>query len=158
MEARAESSRPRHEIRDADIRSLVWWGLGVLALLAFGVIASAIAFRFFVTHQSLGPPASPFENARALPPAPRLQVTPAQDLKDYLDRDQQALSAYGWVDQKAGILRIPIDRAMDILLQKGFPVERNAQGNPGANTKAISDEAAPRRSPDPAMQTGTNRQ
>ena len=32
------------------------------------------------------------------------------------------LNSYGWVDPKAGVVRIPIDRAMDLLLQKGLPV------------------------------------
>jgi hypothetical protein len=31
------------------------------------------------------------------------------------------LSSYGWVDREAGIVRIPIDRAMDLLAERGLP-------------------------------------
>jgi len=95
------------------------------------MIISAIVFHYFVTHQSLGPPASPFENVRALPPRPVLQVTPARDLHQYLDQQKAVLNSYGWVDQKAGVVRIPIDRAMDLLLQKGLPVRTEAHGKQG---------------------------
>ena len=57
-----------------------------------------------------------------LPPEPRLQVSAPKDLKQYKAAQEEILNSYGWVDQKAGIVRIPIDRAMDILVQKGLPV------------------------------------
>jgi hypothetical protein len=126
-----EKTAKRYETVDANTRSLVWWGIGVFALLAGGVIASAIVFHYFVTHQSLGPPASPFENVRALPPSPALQVTPRRDLRQYLNSQDATLNSYGWVDQKAGVVRIPIDRAMDLLLQKGLPVRGATHGEQG---------------------------
>jgi hypothetical protein len=124
----AESTEKGHETVDANVRSLVGWGIGVFALLAAGVIVSAVVFHYFVTHQSLGPPASPFENVRALPPRPALQVTPARDLRQYLDQQKAVLNSYGWVDQKAGAVRIPINRAMELLLQKGLPVRAEEHG------------------------------
>jgi hypothetical protein len=127
----AEITAKGHETVDANVRSLVGWGIGVFALLAAGVIISAVVFRYFVTHQSLGPPASPFENVRALPPRPVLQVTPARDLHQYLDRQDAVLNSYGWVDQKAGVVRIPIDRAMELLLQKGLPVRGETHSKQG---------------------------
>jgi hypothetical protein len=127
-----EATAKGHETIDANVRSLVGWGLGVFALLASGLIISIVVFRYFVTHQSLGPPASPFENVRALPSRPVLQVTPARDLHEYLDQQHAVLNSYGWVDQKAGVVRIPIDRAMDLLLQKGLPVRSSAGVSPAA--------------------------
>jgi hypothetical protein len=126
-----ETTKKGHETVDANVRSLVGWGLGVFALLASGFIISIVVFRYFVTHQSLGPPASPFENVRALPPRPVLQVAPARDLRQYLEEENAVLNSYGWVDQKAGVVRIPIDRAMDLLLQKGLPVRTGVQGKQG---------------------------
>ena len=130
--ASAENSAKGHETLDANVRSLVWWGIGVFALIAACVIVSAVVFRYFVIHQTLGPPASPFENVRALPPRPVLQVVPARDLQQYLEQQHAILNSYGWVDQKAGVARIPIDRAMDLLLQKGLPVRAEAKGKQGA--------------------------
>ena len=127
----AANAAKGHETLDANVRSLVGWGIGVFALLAAGLIVSAIVFRYFVTRQSLGPPASPFENVRGLPPRPVLQVTPARDLRQYMDQQGAVLNSYGWVDQKAGVVRIPIDRAMDLLLQKGLPVRTEEHGKQG---------------------------
>jgi hypothetical protein len=124
----AEITAKGYETVDANVRSLVWWGIGVFALLAGGVIVSAVVFHYFVTRQTLGPPASPFENVRALPPRPLLQVTPARDLREYVHQQDGILNSYGWVDQKAGVVRIPIDRAMELLLQKGLPVRGESRG------------------------------
>ncbi len=138
MEHRPETTSKGHETVDANVRSLVGWGLGVFALLASGLIISIVVFRYFVTHQSLGPPASPFENVRALPSRPVLQVTPARDLQQYLDQQDAVLNSYGWVDQKAGVVRIPIDRAMNLLLQKGLTVRAGAQGKEPTSPRAGS--------------------
>ena len=141
----------KHETVDANVRSLVRWGIGVFALLASGLVISVVVFRYFVTHQGLGPPASPFSESRTLPPAPVLQVTPAADLRGYLSQENQTLDTYGWVDEKAGIVRIPIDRAMELLLKEGFPVEAapNATapppGVPGAAPAGTKPSAGARR-------------
>lgn len=53
-------------------------------------------------------------------PTPALQTQPFKDI--YLLRAEEAkqLGSYGWVDKDGGIARIPIDRAMDVMLQRGF--------------------------------------
>jgi hypothetical protein len=117
-----EHPRRAHETRDANIRNLIIFAVGLSLLVIAGLLVSGAVFHYFVSHQGLGPPASPFENVRMLPPEPRLQVSAPKDLKQYQAAQGEILNSYGWVDQKAGIVRIPIDRAMDILLQKGLPV------------------------------------
>ena len=119
MPPEAGTNSAKHETVDANIRSLVHWGIGVFALLLAGFLVSLATFRYFIRTQGLGPPASPFENSRTLPPAPRLQVTPARDLQQYRDEQRQTLETYGWVDQRAGIVRVPIERAMDLVIEQG---------------------------------------
>ena len=110
--------RRGHETSDANIRDLIIFGAGLSLLIIAGLLVSGAVFHYFVGHQGLGPPASPFENDRTLPPEPRLQVTAPKDLKQYKAAQDEILNSYGWVDQKAGIVRIPIDRAMDILVSR----------------------------------------
>jgi hypothetical protein len=117
-----EQPRRSHETSDANIRNLIIFAIGLSLLVIAGLLVSRGVFRYFVGHQGLGPPASPFENVRMLPPEPRLQVNAPKDLKQYQAAQGEILNSYGWVDQKAGIVRIPIEQAMDILLQKGLPV------------------------------------
>jgi len=123
--------RRGHETSDANIRNLIIFGVCLALMVIVGLIISRGVFSYFVGHQGLGPPASPFENVRMLPSGPRLQVTAPQDLKRYEGSQAEILNSYGWVDERTGIVRIPVERAMDILLQKGLPVRGVASPNPG---------------------------
>jgi hypothetical protein len=55
------------------------------------------------------------------PPAPNLQMQPFKDV--YLLRQSEAekLGSYGWVDKEGGIARIPIERAMELTVERGLP-------------------------------------
>src|SRR5947209_3294024 len=64
-------------------------------------------------------------------PTPQLETNERTELNDVRLREEDILSTYDWVDQKAGTVRIPIDRAMDLLAERGLPV-RSAAG-PGPN-------------------------
>jgi hypothetical protein len=121
MEAKLPSGRG-HEKTDASISGLVKFGVGLFLLIVVVLFSMRSMFEHFSTTQQLGPPASPFEETRTLPPAPRLQVHPVQELKQLRDGENDKLNSYGWVDQKAGIARIPVDRAMELLLTRGLPV------------------------------------
>jgi len=111
-----------HETSDASIRNLLIFGAGLSLVVIAGLVVSRVVFHYFVGHQGLGPPASPFEDVRTLPPEPRLQVAAPKDLKGYKAAQDEILNGYGWVDRQAGVVRIPIERAMDILLRRGLPV------------------------------------
>ncbi len=65
------------------------------------------------------------------PPEPRLQDMPAADLNEFRAREAEALHSYGWVEPNAGVVRIPIERAMELTLQRGLPA-RAAEGNRAA--------------------------
>jgi len=66
-----------------------------------------------------------------LPPAPNLQNQPFQDIFMLRQSEAARLGSYGWVDKESGIARIPIDRAMELTLQRGLPAR--AGGNDGLN-------------------------
>ena len=132
-----------YEHRDANVHSLYMYGLTLAVLIALVMIAMVGTYHFFAKIESLGPPASPFENVRVLPPQPRLQVNPSVDLKSYCELEQQQLTTYGWVDHHNGFVRIPVDRAMEMVLQKGLPSRPAEQASadsasaiPGGSTSA----------------------
>jgi len=60
-------------------------------------------------------------------PEPRLEINGREDFAAYRARQEAELNSYGWMDKKAGVVRIPIDRAMDLLAQKGLPVRQPGQ-------------------------------
>ncbi|HVZ59998.1 MAG TPA: hypothetical protein VG892_04355 [Terriglobales bacterium] len=59
-------------------------------------------------------------------PAPQLQPDPHGDMDKFHAANEKLLNSYGWVDQGAGILHIPISRAIDIVAQKGLPARAAA--------------------------------
>ena len=48
-------------------------------------------------------------------------MDPQQDLEQLRRKQQELLNSYGWVDRDAGVVRIPIERAMDLVGEKGLP-------------------------------------
>lgn len=54
-------------------------------------------------------------------PAPTLQPDPAAELNKFRSGEEERLNSYGWVDQKAGVVHIPIERAIDLVAQRGLP-------------------------------------
>lgn len=55
-------------------------------------------------------------------PAPQLLVKEPANLENLRAHEQEILTTYGWSDKAAGTYRIPIDRAKDLLLERGLPV------------------------------------
>jgi hypothetical protein len=83
-----------------------------------------LLFLYLGAHEAATtPPQYPLaaEQRDQLPPEPRLQTTPRQDLKDLRTEEQEWLATYGWVDRNAGVVRIPIDEAIKLTLQRGLP-------------------------------------
>ena len=64
----------------------------------------------------------PFNYPEKAFPTPRLERDERTQLNDIRMAEEQKLSSYDWVDQKAGTVRIPIDRAMELVAQRGLPV------------------------------------
>lgn len=129
-----ETKRPRtpdappdtsagYERRDANIRALLQFAFWLAVLLAVTLVGMKWTFDYFKRTEPLGPPASPLvkPDARVLPPSPRLQVQPHLELKDYCDGQQAKVNTYGWVDRESGVVRIPVDRAMGLVLARGLP-------------------------------------
>ena len=140
-----------YEDSEVSVGRLIAFAAGVAALVILGVLGSAAVFHFFIRHQPLGPPASPFEDVRQLPPEPRLQTTAPEDLKHFRADQDNILGSYGWVDNKAGIVRIPIERAMDLMLQSGYPIRG---GSPAAGDKTKGPSSALNRQLAPATTGG----
>lgn len=123
---------PGYETRDVNIRGAYIFGATLFAVLVVVIFAMRGLFWYYERTQTLGPETTPFKAARELPPAPRLQVDPKADLARTREEQEQILNSYGWSDQGTGKVHIPIDRAMDLVLQKGLPTR---QQSPAAGTK-----------------------
>ena len=135
-----------YEKRDANAK----WLFGLVAFLAFAVLATHFVLYGFVRHLEKTPPPTDRWSGGNLPPAaseqppqPRLQVSPAADLKDFRANEDRELTTYGWVNRSAGIVRVPIDRAMEIVLQRGLPTRTGTnEGAPGPSVYELQQQRA----------------
>ena len=115
---------PHHEESDVDIRAIFIFAAGLVVVTAFiGIVVWGL-FRYFnAREERTSAPSFPLavSQERRLPPEPRLQTNPREDLRELRDTEQDTLTTYGWVDRNAGIVRIPIDDAIRLTLQRGLP-------------------------------------
>src|SRR5262249_22223125 len=119
--ARTEALRNphvRHEKQDVDAVFLVKFGIGMILLGIVILLGLWGLFNYFAARQErLGPHPSAWaaSDAQKLPPEPRLQLAPQIDLKELRAAEDQILNNYAWVDPDKRIVRIPIERAMDLI-------------------------------------------
>jgi hypothetical protein len=60
-------------------------------------------------------------------PTPRLQTDDGyQEITDMHAKEDLLLENYTWVDRSQGKVRIPIERAMELIAQQGLPVAADA--------------------------------
>jgi hypothetical protein len=131
-----------YEHRDADTHSLLKFGVGLVIVLIVVLFSMKWMFFYFAKSQQLGPPASPFEDVRVLPPQPRLQAKPGADLRSYCADQMQKLNTYGWVDPENGVVRIPIDRAIDETAERGLPARLASEAQTSEPRVSVSREAS----------------
>ncbi len=120
--AGAEDVVARH--RDVSIHAVLSFGFW----LAVGLIASAAAMFVLLRvlekkeraeDRKLSPMIA--ASLARTPPEPRLEPYPLAPRLKLRAEEDEILTTYGWVDKNRGIARVPIDRAMDLLVQRGLP-------------------------------------
>jgi len=112
-----------YETTDANTKVLAYAFVGLSLLIIGAFVAMWLLFVYFdsVAHKAEQREANPWGNVDYRPPEPRLQTSPAADMQQMLERQNQLMKSYGWVNKASGIVRIPVDRAMDIVAKKGLP-------------------------------------
>ena len=118
---------PDRQQDDIDTRRVLLTGVTIA-----GAVLLAVAVSWILVAV-LGSPTTA-EHGAAPRAGPQLEVHPLQDLAAYRAHEQLKLSGYQWVDRQAGIVRIPIDRAMEVVAAHN----ERAPGRPPA-----SGDAAP---------------
>jgi hypothetical protein len=112
-----------YERKDVDVRAL--FIVACLLLLSCIAIFTAVAvmMHYFKVHEpavTAGQANIPVTRVRDFP-QPRLLIKPGASLVELRAAEDADLNSYGWFDRTSGIARIPIDRAMELLLENGLP-------------------------------------
>lgn len=139
--------RAGYEQRDANAK----WIFGIIAvLLVLGLIM----------HFSLAGVLGRFEKRPDSPDAlagvrsvhsateeaknfPRLQLAPPEDLKRFRASEEVELNTYGWINRTDGVVRIPVERAMELVLERGLPVRAaGAESGRGPSSYELQQKRA----------------
>jgi hypothetical protein len=131
--AEQASKEAGYERRDLSVRAVAWCGAALIVAAIVVHLGLAGLYKVFEhQHPSPNAPSRIAFDTRMVAPQPPLQVEPTKELDDYFATENQKLNSYGWVDKAAGVVRIPIDRAMDLIAQRGLPTRgpgtKNASG------------------------------
>ena len=136
-----EISARGHEIRDSQPRIVIGFLVILFFTTTFILVAGLGLFSDFMRKDVAEnqPPTPELLVTDQTPPKPRLQADPTVDLNRFRQEEERLLNSYGWVDQAHGIVRIPIQQAMELIARQGLPP---GQGQP--RTTTASPLPAPR--------------
>lgn len=126
-----------HELSDADVRTVLAFGVGVLALVAVSALLM-YGFSRILERQaaSRDPQLAPHAETGGTPRGARLLTNEPANLRRFRDEEQGKLDGYGWMNQTQGIARVPIDAAKKLVVQHGLPVRAGATDDQSEGTDA----------------------
>ena len=113
----SRSARP-YESDVVDIRRILILGIAAIAIIAGCVIGSTLLERVLSSSYGREIPAP----ASIRPPAisgPVLQISPGSELDALRASKRAALEEYRWIDRRQGLVQIPIERAMQLISERG---------------------------------------
>ncbi|MBM3734387.1 MAG: hypothetical protein FJW39_01250 [Acidobacteria bacterium] len=126
------SNGPGYETTDANVPAIIKMGVGILVLVAFAFgLMGLCYFALDSIRNRLEPSQATQMQLQKYIPAnvPMLQVDQALDLRVQRAKDHEVMHGPATQDPKTGAVRIPIDRAIDILAERGLP---EIKGQPAA--------------------------
>src|SRR5947209_2713922 len=130
----------RHEDSDVNVRAVHW---AVVIFIVFAFVTHAVLylqFHAYAKHfrNESSQPLTMMAPPSRVPPTPRLQPfpnklvtghdlppntsTPVTDMAEMRAAEDEALNKPGWVDKQKGIVRLPIETAKQLVVQRGLPV------------------------------------
>jgi hypothetical protein len=119
-----------HEESDVNVRAILGFGL---ALLVAAVIIHVFLWWLQIVYQRQTDRAQmqvyPLAAGQQeeLPPMPRLQEHPQQDMRELRERQRALLNGYSWVNRDTGIARIPVEEARRMVVERGLPARETAK-------------------------------
>lgn len=120
----------RFEVTDVSPRSMARWGIGLLVLMVGSMLTMLILYVAFGGQVRAAKSAASVE--QRLAPWPRLQANPIKEYADFQREQLAAETTYAWVDPTRDIVRVPVDRAVEMVLERGLPDWRNEAPPEGA--------------------------
>jgi hypothetical protein len=108
--------------REIQFRQLIWMGLGLVVVTMLSAVLVFFLLRGFLrSEREQAGPAPAMTAPPVVIPGPQLLARPEGELARVRELEKEQIEGYGWVDQQQGIVRIPIERALDLVAAQGLP-------------------------------------
>jgi hypothetical protein len=162
-------NQPNHdgfEQEDLSSRSALYFlaGLVLVCVVVYLIVFGMYRFldSYATAHQPpMSPMVTPETDTRAVTPGnaetfpqPRLEENERTQLRSFIEDQDRKLATYDWVDKDRGTVRIPIDRAMELIAQRGLPV--HPEGASSAQNSAA--QSSPRQTSAPKTSAPVKKQ
>jgi hypothetical protein len=112
---------PGHELRDLRPRAIAIFLLVLAVMIAGVLLVSTWIYDYSASRLAREEAPSAPAAKQGPPPEPRLQLSGPKEMQEFRAAEEAILGSYGWVQKDAGIVRIPVGRAMDLLAARGLP-------------------------------------
>jgi hypothetical protein len=113
-----------YETTDADAGPVVRFAIFLL-VLTLAIAGLVVGFYKYLDARETAEKAQRYPMSemveRPLPPRPRLQTYPFTDITTMRADERTMLNEYAWVNKSTGVVRIPIERAIEVLAERGLP-------------------------------------
>ncbi len=145
---------PGFEREDLSPRAIIAFliGLAVFCIIVHFAVTAMLRIADDYTHahaKSKSPLVALNPDTRAVLPStiekvaqPRLETDEATEIYGFREKEEEELNTYGWVDQKAGIVHIPIERAMQLIAQRGLSTTPQTGEIPPSTVNMVKAAAA----------------
>lgn len=106
------------------VSGIVWVTFSIAAVTAlFFLISWGVMVWLAGEREAAATPPTPVtaeHGERRLPGGPRLQSSPEAELRELRREMHDELHGYGWVDEAAGVVRVPVAKAIELVLEEGL--------------------------------------
>lgn len=144
-----------YESRDVALPTLTRWLVYLFVFIAGSIGVTFGVYRFLVPAGAEENRSQPLTTVRRTPPAraPIVQAHPRRDMIVFRREEAEALNGYGWVNQNKGVVKIPVDRAIDLIAERGLPAPRGVGSVGGVLGAAPAGLGQPRTPTQPPLPT-----
>jgi hypothetical protein len=111
-----------HETTDVNIWAVGKFGIALIVITALSIGLLIGVFRYFQSREGEPIAVDPVKTF----PSPQLEQSEPTDLQQFHETEDKVLNTYAWVDPQKGLIRIPVNQAIDLLAKRGLPTRQQA--------------------------------
>jgi hypothetical protein len=135
----------QYEHTDANVVVIVKFGVWLVIIALVIHVGLGVMYKMMIEQaKDTTPVEYPLASTTEprVPPPPRLQQFPRNEIYEFRTDEEQRMSSYGWVNKDAGVVHIPIGEAMRLTLERGLPSRTVDQSRPAETPDMMPSDSS----------------